>query len=272
MTAIRTGAAGACLGYPRRPGPIGTSRGARREQQEAQPAQATAPPARCDICMLDALDAGRALPRRSLSPVEVTRATLARIDALNPVAQRLLPRRPRGGHGSGARGSERRWLAGKPLSRIDGVPTSIKDLILTRGRPTLRGSRTVDPAQPWTEDAPATARLREAGAVLLGKTTTPEFGWRASTDSPLCGVTRNPWDTTRTPGRLVGRRGGIGGGRHGRARGGHRRRRLDSHSGRLHRHGRHEAAVRPRAGLARIADGHRRPPRPARPHASPTWR
>ena len=69
-----------------------------------------------------------------------------------------------------------------------------------RGLPTLRGSRLVDPDQDWSEDAPAVARLREAGAVVLGKTTTPEFGWKALGDSPLTGITRNPWNLERTPG------------------------------------------------------------------------
>jgi aspartyl-tRNA(Asn)/glutamyl-tRNA(Gln) amidotransferase subunit A len=77
---------------------------------------------------------------------------------------------------------------------------TIKDLLPMRGFPTLRGSRLVDRDQDWSEDAPATARLREAGAVILGKTTTPEFGWKALGDSPLTGITRNPWDLSRTPG------------------------------------------------------------------------
>ena len=156
-----------------------------------------------DICRLAAFELAQHYRQRSLSPVEATRATLARIDALDPVlnAYCLVDHEAAL---AAARESERRWLAGEPLGCIDGVPTSIKDLILTRGWPTLRGSRTVDRAQPWPEDAPATARLREAGAVLLGKTTTPEFGWRASTDSPLSGITRNPWDTGRTPGGSSG--------------------------------------------------------------------
>jgi aspartyl-tRNA(Asn)/glutamyl-tRNA(Gln) amidotransferase subunit A len=87
---------------------------------------------------------------------------------------------------------------------LDGVPASIKDLILTRGWPTRRGSRTVDPNQPWEVDAPATARLREAGAVLLGKTTTPEFGCKGETNSPLTGITRNPWNPAKTPGGSSG--------------------------------------------------------------------
>ncbi len=94
--------------------------------------------------------------------------------------------------------------SGEPVGPLDGVPVSIKDLILTRGWPTLRGSRTVDPDQPWDVDAPVTARLREAGAVLLGKTTTPEFGCKAETNSPLTGITRNPWDMTKTPGGSSG--------------------------------------------------------------------
>ena len=156
-----------------------------------------------DLCYLSATELAARYGAKTLSPVDVTRATLARIDALNPVlnAYCLVDR---DGALAAARESERRWRAGRPLSRIDGVPTSIKDLILTRGWPTLRGSKAVDPDQPWNEDAPATARLREAGAVLLGKTTTPEFGWRASTDSPLTGVTRNPWDTSLTPGGSSG--------------------------------------------------------------------
>jgi aspartyl-tRNA(Asn)/glutamyl-tRNA(Gln) amidotransferase subunit A len=92
----------------------------------------------------------------------------------------------------------------EPLSFIDGVPATIKDLVLTKGWPTLRGSRTVDASQSWDEDAPATQRLREAGAVLLGKTTTPEFGWKGVCDSPLTGITRNPWNPKMTPGGSSG--------------------------------------------------------------------
>ena len=140
---------------------------------------------------------------RTLSPVEVTRAVLDRIEAVNPRvnaydlvddAQALVS----------ARESEARWARGTPHGPIDGVPTSIKDIILTKGWPTLRGSKTVDPAGPWNDDAPATARLREAGAVLVGKTTTPEFGWKGVTDSPLTGITRNPWNLAMTPGGSSG--------------------------------------------------------------------
>jgi aspartyl-tRNA(Asn)/glutamyl-tRNA(Gln) amidotransferase subunit A len=103
-----------------------------------------------------------------------------------------------------ARKSEQRWLRGAPVGLLDGVPASIKDLLLTRGWPTLRGSKTIDPKGPWNDDAPSVARLREHGAVLLGKTTTPEFGWKGVTDSPLTGITRNPWNPKLTPGGSSG--------------------------------------------------------------------
>ena len=103
-----------------------------------------------------------------------------------------------------AEASERRWHDGTPVGPLDGVPTSIKDLILTAGWPTRRGSRTVDPDQPWDVDAPVTARLREAGAILIGKTTTPEFGCKGETNSALTGITRNPWDPSKTSGGSSG--------------------------------------------------------------------
>lgn len=105
-----------------------------------------------------------------------------------------------------ARVSEERWKRGEPLSAVDGVLTSVKDLLLVKGWPTLRGSRTIPMDQDWETpgDAPAVARMKEAGAVLLGKTTTPEYGWKGVTDSPLTGVTGNPWDPTKTPGGSSG--------------------------------------------------------------------
>jgi aspartyl-tRNA(Asn)/glutamyl-tRNA(Gln) amidotransferase subunit A len=103
-----------------------------------------------------------------------------------------------------ARASEARWARGAPAGMVDGVPATVKDLIVTEGWPTRRGSLTIDPNQPWPEDGPPVARLREQGAVFLGKTTTPEFGWKGVTDSPLTGTTVNPWDTGLTPGGSSG--------------------------------------------------------------------
>ena len=136
---------------------------------------------------------------RALSPVEVTRLLLDRLDILQPRINAFCVV-DRDGALAAARQSEGRWQRGEAVGRLDGVPATIKDLVLMRGFPTLRGSRLVDPDQDCSEDAPATARLREAGAIILGKTTTPEFGWKALGDSPLTGITRNPWDPSRTPG------------------------------------------------------------------------
>ena len=137
------------------------------------------------------------------SPVEATQAVLARIDQLNPKLNAFVLVAHEQALAS-ARASEARWKAGAPKGALDGVPVSIKDLILTRGWPTLRGSRTVKADQAWDVDAPATARLREAGAVLLGKTATPEFGCKGETNSPASGITRNPWDVSKTPGGSSG--------------------------------------------------------------------
>jgi aspartyl-tRNA(Asn)/glutamyl-tRNA(Gln) amidotransferase subunit A len=139
----------------------------------------------------------------SASPVEATRAVLDRIEALNPTLNAFCYIAADEAMAAAA-ASEIRWQRGEPVGPLDGVPTSIKDLILTKRWPTLRGSRTVDPDQPWDVDAPATARLREAGAILLGKTTTPEFGCKGETNSALTGLTRNPWNTAKSPGGSSG--------------------------------------------------------------------
>jgi aspartyl-tRNA(Asn)/glutamyl-tRNA(Gln) amidotransferase subunit A len=156
-----------------------------------------------DLAKASARDLVHLFRTRQASPVEAAEAALARIDKLNgrfnaycfvDRARAL----------ESARRSEARWAKGAPLSAIDGVTASIKDLILTDGWPTLRGSRSTDPKQAWDMDAPATARLIESGAVLLGKTTTPEFGWKGVCDSPLTGVTGNPWSPELTCGGSSG--------------------------------------------------------------------
>ena len=143
---------------------------------------------------------------RQLSPVEVTQACLERIERWNGQVHAFC-------HVDGeaalatARESEARWAAGTPAGLLDGVPVTIKDLVLTQGWVARRGSLTTADHPPAAADAPATARLREAGAVLLGSTTTPEFGWKGVTDNPLGHVARNPWDVSRTSG---GSSGGAG--------------------------------------------------------------
>ena len=156
-----------------------------------------------DIVRLSAVELLGLYRRRELSPVEATQAVLAQIEAQNEATNAYCLIRADEALAA-ARASERRWQAGEQAGLLDGVPTSVKDLLLTSGWPTLRGSRTIDQAGPWPVDAPAVAHLRAHGAVLLGKTATPEWGWKGVTDSPLTGVTRNPWDLTRTPGGSSG--------------------------------------------------------------------
>lgn len=140
---------------------------------------------------------------KELSPVEATTAVLDRIDEVDGQvnAMCLVDRE---GALAQARASEARWQAGAPQGLLDGVPTSMKDIFLTRGWPTLRGSRSIDPDQAWDVDAPVTARLRADGMVLVGKNTTPEIAWKGVTDSPLTGVTRNPVDPRMTAGGSSG--------------------------------------------------------------------
>jgi aspartyl-tRNA(Asn)/glutamyl-tRNA(Gln) amidotransferase subunit A len=156
-----------------------------------------------DLCSLSATDLLRLYRARKASPVEATRSVLARIDKLNPKLNCYCLVDAKSALAT-AKESEARWKKGAPQGLLDGVPVSIKDLLLTRGWPTLRGSRTINPKGPWNDDAPAVARLREHGAVLVGKTTTPEFGWKGVTDNPLTGITRNPWNPKLTPGGSSG--------------------------------------------------------------------
>ncbi len=139
----------------------------------------------------------------SLSPVEVARDALDRIAAVDGAVNAFCLVDPDRTLADAAE-SEKRWRTGEPAGLLDGVPVSIKDILLSKGWPTLRGSHSVDPEGPWDADAPAVARLREHNAVLVGKTTTPELGWKGVTDSPLTGVTRNPWDVSKTAGGSSG--------------------------------------------------------------------
>ena len=141
--------------------------------------------------------------RKTLSPVEVTQASLDAIDSYDATVNAFVLVDQEGALAA-AKESEARWQAGEPLGPGDGVPTSIKDALWTRGWPTLRGSSVIDAAGPWDEDAPSVARLRETGAVILGKTTTPEYSWKGVTDSLKYGVTGNPWDPTKTSGGSSG--------------------------------------------------------------------
>lgn len=155
-----------------------------------------------ELCRLSAGELVQAYLGRDVSPVEVVDAVLERIDAVNPRfnAFRFVDV---DGARAAAAAAERRYRAGTPLGPLDGVPTTVKDLVWAKDWVIRYGSVTT-PETPCAEDAPAVARLRAAGAVLTAVTTSPEFGWKAVTDSALTGVTLNPWDRTRTPGGSSG--------------------------------------------------------------------
>jgi aspartyl-tRNA(Asn)/glutamyl-tRNA(Gln) amidotransferase subunit A len=142
---------------------------------------------------------------KAASPVEALKAVLARAEAVNPRinALTLIDAEPAM---AAARASEARWAKGDPLSPLDGVPVTVKELIRTKGWPQTMGSKLTDKT-PATEDAPAVQRLREAGAVVFAQNTSPEYGFKGVTDSPLHGITRNPWNLDLTPG---GSSGGSG--------------------------------------------------------------
>lgn len=139
------------------------------------------------------------------SPVEVMKAVLARTARVNPRVNcfryidedRAL---------EAARASEQRWKESAPVTALDGVPVSIKELTYVNGWAASMGSTLTDKT-PVRDDAPAVARLREAGAIVFAQSTSPEFGHKAITASPLNGITRNPWKLDRTPG---GSSGGAG--------------------------------------------------------------
>ena len=203
----------------------------------------------------------------SLSPVEATRSVLARIERWEPHLQATYAL-DAGGALAAARASEGRWRRGEPLGPLDGVPATIKDNIATPG---VAGRRSARRRRSWCRprrDAPPAARLREAGAVILGKTTMPDYGMLSSGLSSFHPLTRNPWDLSRNPG---GSSAGAGRGRGRRLRAAprrHRHRRLGPPAGRLVRHLQPEAEPRPdpdrpalRRPRRRADDAHRRPTR-----------
>ena len=155
-----------------------------------------------DIKSLTAAELLRLYRRRELSPVDVTRDQLDRIDKFQPAINAFIIV-DRDGALKAAEASEARWRKGEPVSIADGLGATVKDNVWLKGFPSRRGSLTSDPA-PIKADAPAVARLREAGAVILGKTTLPEFGWIGACHSPLTGITRNPWKLDRTTGGSSG--------------------------------------------------------------------
>src|SRR3954471_5734961 len=133
-----------------------------------------------DIAYLSATELLALYRKKQLSPVEVIMETLRRLERYEAAVNAFVLYDPESAMAA-ARASEVRWQRGEPQGLLDGVPVAIKDTQLTRGWPRRVGSKTIDPDQPWVEDAPSTARLRAQGAVFFGKTTTPEFGGKPPT-------------------------------------------------------------------------------------------
>lgn len=155
-----------------------------------------------DLTLLSAFELQQAYRARDISPVEVMAAVLHALDARREYnafvcvdAERAM---------QDARSSQQRWLTNQPLSAFDGVPVSVKDNIGVESMPTRFGSLAVDDNAALIPDSPCVVRLREAGALIFGKTTLPDFAHKITTDSPLTGTTTNPWNTRHTPGGSSG--------------------------------------------------------------------
>jgi aspartyl-tRNA(Asn)/glutamyl-tRNA(Gln) amidotransferase subunit A len=155
-----------------------------------------------DLCLLSAVELAARIARKDVSPVEVTRAVLSRVERLQGdlncfitlCADEAIAQ---------AHKAERQLMAGAPLGPLHGVPLTVKDIVNTKGVRTTFGAVPYKDNVP-DHDAVAVARLRDAGAVLIGKTTTPEFGSKCLTDSPLFGHTRNAWHAGRSAGGSSG--------------------------------------------------------------------
>ena len=155
-----------------------------------------------DLFYTSATELALAIRNKQLSPVELMEAVLARAETLNPKLNAfclLLPEQAM----AQARDAEQAVMRGDPLGVLHGLPLSVKDMILTKGLRSMMGSRIYEHRVP-DFDVPMVERLKAAGAIVFGKTTTPEFGWKAVTDSPVTGITRNPWNTEMTPGGSSG--------------------------------------------------------------------
>jgi len=155
-----------------------------------------------ELCTLSATHLAEAIRRKQVSPVEVTQAVLRRIDKLNPLLNAFLTVTGEEAIGQ-ARRAEAAVLKGDDLGPLHGVPLSLKDSLATAGIRTTFGSRVFASFVP-SEDAPLVDRVKRAGAIIVGKTTMPEFAWKGVTHSPLSGITRNPWDLAYTPGGSSG--------------------------------------------------------------------
>src|SRR6267378_1170120 len=151
-----------------------------------------------DLAFTPATELAGLIRAKKLSPVELTRAVLDRIGRLNPVVNAFCTVTADVALAA-AREAEQAVVKGEVRGPLHGLPFSIKDLHLTQGVRTMSGSSIFEHRVPDV-DPPVVRRLKQAGGVMLGKTTTPEFGWKGLGDSPLTGITRNPWNTGMTTG------------------------------------------------------------------------
>lgn len=158
-----------------------------------------------DLAYLPAVELAAAVRNKSISPMEIVQAVFERIERINPQLNAYCSLH-RAEAEAAARRAEATVVKGEKLPPLCGVPVSIKDLLAAKNQPLTFGSRFYE-HHVAKEDAPVVERLRAAGAILIGRTNTPEFGWKGVTDNGLFGVTRNPWNQQLTPG---GSSGGAG--------------------------------------------------------------
>ncbi len=155
-----------------------------------------------DLCFLSATELRTRIVRKEVSPVEIARAVVTRAERLQPELNCFITLCGEEAMAQ-AQAAERKLMAGEPVGLLHGIPFTVKDIVNTRGVRTTFGALPYKDNVP-DQDAVAVARLRAQGAILIGKTTTPEFGSKCLTDSPLFGRTRNAWDAERSSGGSSG--------------------------------------------------------------------
>ncbi len=155
-----------------------------------------------DLCLLPATELCLLIRRKKISPAELTSAVLSRAERLQPMLNCFITLAPEAALQAAAE-AEQAVMRGEPLGLLHGIPCSVKDIVNTKGMRTTFGSLLLAENVP-TEDAEAVARLRRHGAILFGKTTTPEFGAKCLTDAPLFGRTRNAWSAGHSAGGSSG--------------------------------------------------------------------
>ncbi len=151
-----------------------------------------------DLDYADAVDLRRRIGAKEISPVELTRRALEKAERTQATLNAFFVLTPEAAMRA-ARNAEDAVMKGAPLGPLHGLPFSVKDLIAVGGLPYASGSRATRDVVAEA-DAPAVERAKRAGAIVIGKTTTSEFGCKPTGDSPLTGVTRNPWNLGKTPG------------------------------------------------------------------------